>query len=111
MTGVLIGSFGVVSAVLVVSGVAKLATPAPTASLLATLHLPASPRVARLLGVVEIAVGMAAVLIGGAVLAAIVGALYLGFAAVVVMARRAGAPSCGCFGAGAAPPSTVHVWV
>jgi hypothetical protein len=111
MTGVLVGSFGVVAAVLVVSGVAKWITPAPTASLLAVLHLPASPWVARLLGVVEVTVGVAAVLVGGAVLAATVCALYLAFAGVVVMARRAGAPSCGCFGAGAAPPSSMHVWV
>ena len=54
---------------------------------------------------------MAAVLVGGAVLAAIVSALYLAFAAVVVIARGAGAPSCGCFGSGAAPPSWLHVCV
>ena len=111
MTEVLVGSFGVVAAVLVVSGVAKVVTPAPTASLLATLHLPASPSIARLLGIVEITVGTAAVLVGGAVLAIAVSALYLAFAVVVAMARRAGAPSCGCFGAGAAPPNQVHVWV
>ena len=111
MTEVLVGSFGVIAAVLVVSGVAKVVTPAPTASLLATLRLPESPSVARLLGLVEIAVGTAAVLVGSAVLAIAVSALYLAFAAVVVMARRAGAPSCGCFGAGAAPPNQVHVWV
>ncbi len=111
MTEVLVGSFGVVAAVLVVSGVAKVVTPAPTASLLATLHLPASPSIARLLGLVEITVGAAAVLVGGPALAIAVSALYLAFAAVVAVARRAGAPSCGCFGAGAAPPNQVHVWV
>jgi hypothetical protein len=111
MTGALVGCFGVVAAVLIVSGVAKWISPAPTAALLGTLHLPASPWIARLLGAVEITLGASALLIGGRVLAAAVSAVYLAFAAVVVMARRVGAPSCGCFGAGAAPPSSVHVWV
>jgi hypothetical protein len=111
MTGVLVGSFGVVASVLVVSGVTKLVNPTPTATLLATLRLPASSSSARLLGAVEIAAGSAAVLMGGALLAAIVSALYLTFAAVVVLARRAGATSCGCFGSSAAPPSWLHVWV
>jgi hypothetical protein len=111
MQGVLVGSFGVVAAVLVVSGLAKWITPAPTTALFAALGLPASVWVARLVGTVEVAVGAAALLIGGSALAATVSMLYLAFAAVVVRARRSGAPSCGCFGASSAPPSWVHVWV
>jgi hypothetical protein len=111
MTGVVVGCFGIVAAVLVVSGVAKVITPAPASSLLSTLRLPASPWVARLFGVVEIAVGTAAVLRGGVVLATAVSVLYLAFAGVVTMARRNGAPTCGCFGASSAPPNRVHVWV
>jgi hypothetical protein len=111
MTGVLVGCFGVVAAVLVVSGLAKWITPAPTVTLLGALGLPASGWVARIVGALEVVVGAAALLIGGRVAAAIVSVLYLAFAVVVVRARRAGAPSCGCFGAGSAPPSWLHVWV
>jgi hypothetical protein len=111
MTGVVVGSLGVVASVLVVSGVAKWINPAPTASLMGTLRLPSSRSSARLLGTVEVAAGAAALLIGGPILGAVVSVLYLAFAVVVVRARRAGAASCGCFGSSAAPPSWVHVWV
>jgi hypothetical protein len=111
MTGVVVGSLGVVASVLVVSGITKWINPAPTAALMGTLRLPSSPSTTRLLGTVEVAVGAAALLIGGPILGAVVSALYLAFALVVVCARRAGAPSCGCFGSSAAPPSWLHVWV
>ena len=109
--GVLTGAVGVVAIVLVVSGLAKVVTPAATAPVLADLRLPHSTIVVRGLGVVEVAIGTAALLVGSAGLLVAVALLYLGFALVVVAARRAGTPSCGCFGANAAPPSAVHIAV
>ena len=50
-------------------------------------------------------------ILGGRIAALVVAATYAVFTVVVVAARRAGAESCGCFGAVAAPPSTVHVVV
>jgi hypothetical protein len=111
MMGLLTGAVGVVAIVLVVSGLAKVLTPSATTPVLADLRLPHSTIAVRGLGVVEVAIGTAALLVGSAILDVAVALLYLGFALVVVAARRAGTPSCGCFGANAAPPSTVHVAV
>jgi len=111
MMGVLTGAVGVVAIVLVVSGLAKVVTPSATTPVLADLRLPHSTIVVRGLGVVEVAIGTAALLVGSAGLHVAVALLYIGFALVVVAARRAGTPSCGCFGASAAPPSAVHVAV
>jgi hypothetical protein len=105
--------------VLVVAGASKLAAPDQVAPTLAALRLagPARPgRVrgvgaARLVGAVEVALGIAALVLGGVALALGVAAAYLAFAVVVVLARRRGLGSCGCFGAHSAPPSWVHVAV
>jgi hypothetical protein len=94
---------------LAVAGLAKIARPAPTVDLLLALGLPGRAPVAAALGTVELAVGVLALAVGGPVLAAATGVLYLAFAAVVVRAMAAGAPSCGCFGRVDAPPSWLHV--
>lgn len=107
----LTGTFHVVAAVIVAGGVAKALDPDPFASLLRSLRLPHGRLWARGAAVTEIAVGVWAIVAGGRLAALVVGSLYLLFAAVVVLARRAGAASCGCFGAAAAPPSVVHVVV
>jgi hypothetical protein len=99
----------VVSMVVVVGGVAKLVRPEPFAALLVILGLPGGAVAARLAGVVEVALGLAAFLTGARWSAALLAATYLVFAATVAMAERRGAASCGCFGAADAPPSGVHV--
>lgn len=125
--------FWVVSLVLVAAGASKLAEPAPVASTLAALgpgsgsrygrgsadprravpsSAPAPPLLlARLVGAVEVIVGLLALVVGGPVAAAAVALAYASFAVVVVIARRRGLPSCGCFGVSSAPPSRVHVAV
>jgi uncharacterized membrane protein YphA (DoxX/SURF4 family) len=108
---VLLGAFQIVSVVLVASGVAKIVSPDGFASLLRSLGLPQRRSMAVLAGVAEVVLGTAALLLGGAVLAAFVAAAYVVFAIVVVLARRSGAEDCGCFGAASAPPSVVHVVV
>jgi Methylamine utilisation protein MauE len=94
---------------LLVAGLAKIMRPAPTTDLLVSLGVPVGERSARGIGAVESAVGIAALGTGGAVTAAVTGAFYVAFVAVVVRAIGAGATSCGCFGRVDAPPSWIHV--
>lgn len=108
---VLVGAFQIVAAVVAIGGAAKLLAPDPFASTLRTLGLPGGRTLARGSGVLELAVGVAAIVVGGRVLASVVAALYVVFTVVVVLARRRGAASCGCFGAADAPPGPVHVAV
>jgi len=103
---------GVVAGVLAVGGVAKVVGPDATVPMLRALGLPPSPVLARLLGLVEVATGVTAFLVGGRVLAAAVALLFVVFTAAVVRLRLAGdAVSCGCFGRSSAPPTMVHVVV
>lgn len=94
---------------LLVAGLAKIVRPAPTSELLATLGVPGGAVVAIAIGVVESGVGVAALAVGGPLLACAVGSLYVAFTLVVVRAMSAGATSCGCFGRVDAPPSWIHV--
>lgn len=103
--------FWVVSLVMVAAGASKLVDPSATADTLRALSVPGGAVAARLVGAAEVVVGVAALSVGGPVVAAAVAVLYAAFAGVVVLARRQGLPSCGCFGARSAPPSPVHVVV
>lgn len=108
---VLTAAFQVLAAVIVVGGLAKMASPDGFSSLLRTLGLPAGRGLSRASGVVEVVLGAAAIVLGGRAAALLVGLAYTAFAVVVVLARRSGAASCGCFGSVASPPSLVHVVV
>jgi hypothetical protein len=94
---------------LLVAGLAKIARPAPTTELLATLGLPERRTITLSIGVVEASVGCTALAVGGPIVAAATGVLYAGFVAVVWRAMSAGAASCGCFGRVDAPPSWIHI--
>jgi uncharacterized membrane protein YphA (DoxX/SURF4 family) len=107
----LTGAFQILAAVIAVGGLTKVAAPDPFATTLRALQLPGGRVAARVSGVAEVVIGVGAIVVGGRVAALVVAATYAVFALVVVAARRAGAESCGCFGAVAAPPSTVHVVV
>jgi hypothetical protein len=109
----LFGPVAVACALLGLAGVAKVLRPVPTAGALRALRLPGPLNGVRLLGLVEVALGLAAVGTGSRVLVGLVGLAYLCFAAFVVAATRAGTDiqSCGCFGTVDTPPSAVHVVV
>lgn len=109
MASITAGPFLVAAGLLVVSGASKLAAPDGVASALATLGREVPRAVGRALGGLEMAIGAAAIGVAGPRPAVVVGATYLGFAVVVVMLRRRGGTSCGCFGAVASPPSRVHL--
>lgn len=103
--------FWVTCTVLVVAGASKLSEPSGTAAALAALGVPGGNAAARALGAVEVGLGLGGLAVGGRVLAAGVAMAYGFFAVVVLVARRRGLASCGCFGARSAPPSVVHVAV
>lgn len=104
---------GVAGVLLVGSGIGKVARPAATATALGAVGLPAAPTTARVLGVGELGLGLAAMATGATPLVALVAALYLGFAGFValVLVRRVDLTTCGCFGSTAAPPSWLHLVV
>lgn len=95
------------------AGALKLVDPAMTAGALRALGLPSAPWLVRAGAGAELVLGVVAVVVGGAVLWALVAASYLAFAAFVVVALRAGTMvgSCGCFGREETPPHPVHVAV
>lgn len=103
--------FWVVCAVLVAAGASKVLDPSSTGATLGALGLPGGTTAARVLGGIEVVLGMAGLAVGGRAVAVGVAAAYAAFAVIVAVARRRELPSCGCFGARSAPPSPVHVAV
>jgi hypothetical protein len=110
---VIVAVVGAAALLLLGAGAAKVAEPTRTAGALAILGWPGSPSLVRAGAVAEAAVGAATLVIGGRVLAALVAASYLGFAAFVVVALRSGVPvgTCGCFGQPDTPPRALHAGV
>jgi hypothetical protein len=98
---------------LVVGGATKVVDPSGLEGALAALGRPLPGWVVRLGAVAETGLGAAALVGGGRALALLVAASYLGFAAFVMAALRAGTPlaTCGCIGRADTPPSPEHVVV
>lgn len=113
---VLAGPFAIAAVLLAGGGGAKAFRPRDTAQALVAVGirfprvLPARA-VVRVGGAIEAVIGVAALVVGGPLLCALVAASYVAFAAFVGVALRTGAPisSCGCFGKIDTPPSIVHV--
>lgn len=113
---VLAGPFAIAAVLLAIGGAAKAVRPRDTAQALSAVGV-RFPRffpgrvVVRVGGAIEAVIGVAALLVAGPVLCALVALSYLLFAGFVVVALRTGAPisSCGCFGKVDTPPSVVHV--
>jgi hypothetical protein len=98
---------------LVAAGVGKATKPGATRIALRSAGLPASELVARSLGIAEIVIAVAALVVGGPVATALVAISYLGFAwfARRLDVKTRGSAPCGCFGASSAPVGTLHVVV
>lgn len=98
---------------LVLGGAAKIGRPDNTVRAMRSLRLPANSTTVRLLAAAEVAIGLAAVVIGGRVAALLMALSYLGFACVVILAMGRGAAlsSCGCFGTPDTPPTVTHLLV
>jgi hypothetical protein len=101
----------VAAALLALAGAQKLVDPAMTVGALQALRLPSSSALVRVGSAAELALGVAAVVIGGPVLWSLVALSYLAFGAFVVTALRHGTMlgSCGCFGREDTPPHAMHV--
>lgn len=106
-----VGPFYVVAALLLVSGVAKMADPSSTEGALRSVGLPAPRSTGRVIGVAEIVIGILAVVVGGSAMALLVAAAYLSFAGFIVLAlsRKGAVSSCGCLGSADTPPTWAHL--
>lgn len=98
----------VFAVLLAVAGVAKVASPAATSAALQGARLVSDHRLVRVLGVGEIALAVAVLLVGGRVPAALLALAYAAFAAFAYRQSRRGA-GCGCFGETDAPATRLHV--
>jgi hypothetical protein len=100
-----------VAVLLALAGAQKLVDPVMTSGALRALGLPSSKPLVRVGSAAELALGVAAVAIGGAALWWLVAASYVAFSAFVVAALRRGTMigSCGCFGREETPPHVSHV--
>jgi hypothetical protein len=101
----------VAAALLALAGAQKLLDPTMTVGALRGLGLPSSALLVRVGSALELALGVAAIAVGGAALWWGVSLSYLLFAAFVVVALRRGTMigSCGCFGREETPPHPSHV--
>ena len=101
----------VAASLLALAGAQKLLDPTMTVGALRALRLPSSPMLVRAGSAVELALGVAAITVGGAALWWAVAASYVLFGAFVALALRRGTMigSCGCFGREETPPHWTHV--
>jgi hypothetical protein len=101
----------VAATLLSLAGAQKLLDPTMTVGALRAMRWPSSPALVRVGSAVEVALGVAAVTVGGAALWWLVAASYAAFTGFVLSALRHGTPigSCGCFGREETPPHVVHV--
>jgi hypothetical protein len=105
---VITAGIGIMALVVVTAGAAKVASPAAFGSAAGSVGLPLGSAAGRAVGAAEVAVGVLAVLWWRPAFAALA-VLCVLFAVTAWRALRAGAPSCGCFGAVESPPSWIHV--
>src|SRR4051794_33916874 len=105
------GPFLVAALLLTAAGALKAWDPTNTVGALRKAGLPAAPGLVRAGGVVEVVIGVTAVVTGAPAAAALVALSYALFTAFVVYAlvRHLPIGSCGCFGKVDTPPSAVHI--
>ncbi len=101
------------SVLLIVTGVAKVIAPVDTARAIRAMGLPIHNQVGRLLGAVEVIVGLGALVSGIGAFFLIQGILYATFLGWVLLAKLKSVPmeSCGCLGTPDTPPYWGHVVV
>jgi hypothetical protein len=97
--------------ILAIAGAAKLHEPAPFRDFASTAGLRVGATGARAVGVAELGLAAATVVLGGRAWFTALAVAYAGLAAVAALARLRRVPSCGCFGASSAPASWSHAVV
>jgi hypothetical protein len=103
--------FFLAAGLLVLAGATKILRPDPTAQALLDAGLPGTLGAARGVGVVEIAVGLWAIVApasGGAIALGTLYAVFAGYLGFLLVARP-DAGSCGCAGPTPVPPSRLHL--
>lgn len=111
-----LGLYLAAAAVLVAGGWAKAVHPGDTARALVSLRagrsfpLGTAAAMVRVLALLEVGIGLGALVVPGRIFGLLVGASYGAFTVVVLVARRRGGAlaSCGCFGRPDTPPTGVH---
>lgn len=97
------------------SGFAKVRRPGPSAQMLVGLHghpFAAQHLAVRLLGALEVTIGLSVLVSGGRTALAALAVCYLAFAVVAArLATGAQRAPCGCFGRSETPTGLVHVVV
>jgi hypothetical protein len=108
----LIGALVVVAGLLAVAaGLAKLRDPVEAVAAVHAVSLPAGPALVRLGAGVECSLGLLVLLTDVPVARLSLASAYVGFAVFSVVARRAAAVPCGCFGRGGGTIGWRHVAV
>jgi uncharacterized membrane protein YphA (DoxX/SURF4 family) len=105
---VVVAAVYVAAVALIVTGLAKLRDPVPTALALNLVGLPSRRPWVWGLAAVELVVGVAVTVHLSPITAGALGFLYLSFTVFLFGAMRAGA-SCGCIGGADHPPGWLHV--
>ena len=105
-----VGPLWIIAVVVGIAGGWKIVQPGPTRAALAALGARVPPAAVRVLGLVELVLAAAVVVVGGRVLASATAALFVGFAAIAERLRGRNV-SCGCFGSASARSSRWHVGV
>lgn len=101
------------AALLVLAGVPKVADPGNLVRAVRSVGMPFSRVAVRGFAVVEVVVGLAALVVPGPGTAALLAIMYAGFTGFVAVALARGGvlSSCGCFGKADTPPTTPHAAV
>ena len=100
----------VAAAFLVISGGSKLWDPSPASKALADASLPAAPWLVRILGTVEVGIGLLCLAWPSAYVDGALAGMYLAFAGFLgyLLRENPKASSCGCAGKQDVPPNPVH---
>jgi hypothetical protein len=106
-------AFWALCLVLAASGATKVADPSAFAAALRELGLPgvrggSGRSAAVIVGVVEVGLGLNGLVLGGWLAAGLAAVAYGAFTVVVLVARRRGLASCGCFGQRSGAPTLTH---
>lgn len=93
---------------LAAAGAQKVLQPAATGAALQVAKLPSDTRLVRLLGVMEVLLAAAVLLLGGTIPAVLLATTYAAFAVFAYRQSRRG-EGCGCFGEAQTPTTPTHV--
>ncbi len=112
MNGAL-GPYAIAAGLLALAGASKALRPSDTATAVRGVGIRVPTWLIRIGGLVELVIGVLALVTGSAVVAVLVAASYAVFAVFVTVAlvRHLPIATCGCFGKADSPPSLVHVGV